>query len=84
MVWDNWPLSRVKLVAAWYRGEADAFGLAAVAADEQTADDFNCLRALKTKIEDNGGTVTDTMGEEARSASGCKIQNIFSIIFLRG
>jgi hypothetical protein len=69
---DNRPLSRGELVAAWYRGEADPFGLAAAAVEEQTREDVrlvaNCLRALKSKITDNGGTVTETMEQEATGA----------------
>jgi hypothetical protein len=76
--WGAWrPLSRCELVAAWYRGESDPFGLAAVAAAEQTADDLrlvsNCLRAIKTKIKDNGGKVSATMKEEARGAGALAV-----------
>jgi len=68
----NRPLWRGELVAAWYRGESDPFGLAAVAVAEQTAEDVrmvsNFLRLLTCKIKDNDGAVSDTMREEARGA----------------
>ena len=74
---DNRPLSRGELVAAWYRGEADPFGLAARAVEEQTAEDVrlvgNCLRALVSKITDNGDKVTETMREEARGAGAAAV-----------
>jgi hypothetical protein len=77
--WGAWrPLSRCELVAAWYRGEpSDKFGLMAMAVAEQTSEDVrlvaNCLRTIKTKIEDNGGKVSATMEEEARGAGAVGI-----------
>ncbi|HTB82222.1 MAG TPA: hypothetical protein VK742_01085 [Candidatus Sulfotelmatobacter sp.] len=69
---DNRPLSRVELVAAWYRGERDEFGLVEAAADEQTADDLrlvaNCVRACVRAIVDGGRVVTPTMRDEATGA----------------
>ena len=59
--WDNEPMTRAALVAAWYRGESDALGLIAAAADEQTAADVrlveNCVRALAQRLADNGRKV---------------------------
>ena len=59
--WDNEPMTRAALVAAWYRGESDALGLIQAAADEQTAADVrlveNCVRALAQRLADNGRTV---------------------------
>jgi hypothetical protein len=77
--WGAWrPLSRCELVAAWYRGEpSDKFGLMAMAVAEQTSEDVrlvaNCLRTIKTKIEDNGGKVSATMEEEARGAGAAAV-----------
>ncbi len=55
------PLWRRELVAAWYRGERDALGLIEAAANEQAQLDLklveNCVRAIVSKLADNGRKV---------------------------